>query len=232
MDLARWALGERRLAPRVVSVGGRLGYDDDGNTPNTQIVFHDYPAAPLLFEVRGLPRDSAEQAAGWGMDAYHGTSIGVVVHCEQGTLRIPNYSRAEAYDPDGALLETSAGTRDHYANFIECVRSRRVADLAADIEEGHVSSALCHVGNISHALGQELSPGEALERLRDEPQALEACERMRAHLAANGVDLARTPLTVGRWLALDPRSERFSDTAANSLLARDYRAPFVVPSRV
>ena len=61
MDIARWFLGEPELAPRVWSVGGRLGYDDDGQTPNTQIVFHDYPKAPLIFEVRGLPSGRAEQ---------------------------------------------------------------------------------------------------------------------------------------------------------------------------
>src|SRR5262245_4470723 len=51
MDVARWVLGEPALSSKVISVGGRVGYDDDGNTPNTQIVFHDYPAAPLIFEV-------------------------------------------------------------------------------------------------------------------------------------------------------------------------------------
>src|SRR5881394_1973139 len=50
MDLARWALGEPELAPRVISIGGRLGYEDDGRTPNTQVVFHDYAKAPLIFE--------------------------------------------------------------------------------------------------------------------------------------------------------------------------------------
>jgi predicted dehydrogenase len=62
MDIARWFLGESALAPRVVSVGGRLGYIDDGETPNTQIAFFDYPAAPLIFEVRGLPERSDRNA--------------------------------------------------------------------------------------------------------------------------------------------------------------------------
>ena len=42
MDIARWAHGADELSPAVFSVGGRLGYDDDGETPNTQIVYHDY----------------------------------------------------------------------------------------------------------------------------------------------------------------------------------------------
>src|SRR5436309_2270504 len=55
MDVARWFLGVMELSPRVLSVGGRLGYIDDGETPNTMVIYHDYPQAPLIFEVRGLP---------------------------------------------------------------------------------------------------------------------------------------------------------------------------------
>src|SRR5262249_6956361 len=90
MDIARWALGEPGISSRVVSIGGRLGYEDDGLTPNTQIVFHDYKAAPLIFEVRGLPAatDSVK------MDAYHGASIGVVIDCEGGSIVILSYTKA------------------------------------------------------------------------------------------------------------------------------------------
>ena len=83
MDLARWVLGETALSPRILSVGGRLGYVDDGTTPNTFIVFHDYPTAPLIFEVRGLPSGAGSKK----MDKYRGVSIGVVVDCEGGTMR-------------------------------------------------------------------------------------------------------------------------------------------------
>jgi predicted dehydrogenase len=51
MDIARWFLGEMELSPGVLSFGGRFGYEDDGETANTQIVYHDYAAAPLLFGV-------------------------------------------------------------------------------------------------------------------------------------------------------------------------------------
>ncbi|MDB5171359.1 MAG: Inositol 2-dehydrogenase, partial [Phycisphaerales bacterium] len=54
MDKSRWALGKNTLAPRVMSIGGRFGYDDDGQTPNTQFAVHDYGDSLLIFEVRGL----------------------------------------------------------------------------------------------------------------------------------------------------------------------------------
>ena len=61
MDIARWFLGVSELSPRVISFGGRLGYDDAGNTANTQVVLHDYAKAPLIFETRGLPKSKEAQ---------------------------------------------------------------------------------------------------------------------------------------------------------------------------
>jgi predicted dehydrogenase len=61
MDLCRWFLNEDKLPLRVMSIGGRVGYDDAGNTPNTQIVYYGYEKAPLVFEVRGLPKSKAAQ---------------------------------------------------------------------------------------------------------------------------------------------------------------------------
>ena len=247
MDLARWALGESGPAPEVISVGGRLGYDDDGNTPNTQLALHMYPRAPLLFEVRGLPRDAAAQKADWGqgMDDLAGVRIGVIVHCEKGKLVIPSYDSAQAYDEKGEELKRWQGAHDHFENFITAVRSSKTSDfasrrrdrvqaangLAADIEEGHQSSALCHYANVSHALGKPVS----VEDLRAEVEVLvplaEACERVITHLQANGVDLAKTPLTLGRRLRIDANKERFvGDEEANGLLTRDYREPYVVPA--
>jgi len=233
MDLARWALGESGPAPDVISVGGRLGYDDDGNTPNTQLALHMYPRAPLLFEVRGLPRDAAAQKADWGqgMDEFAGVRIGVVVHCEKGKLVIPSYDSAQAYDEKGEEVKRWQGARDHFENFVTAVRSGKRTELAADIEEGHQSSALCHYANVSHALGKPAS----IEDLRAEVEVLvplaEACERVITHLQANGVDLSKTPLTLGRRLRIDAAKESFvGDDEANRLLTRGYREPFVVPA--
>jgi predicted dehydrogenase len=57
MDLARWGLGVDTLSKSVVSYGGRLGYEDAGETANTQTIIHDYGDKSLVFEVRGLPTD-------------------------------------------------------------------------------------------------------------------------------------------------------------------------------
>ena len=231
MDICRWALGIHELAPRVLSVGGRVGYDDDGDTPNSQFIVHDYAKAPLVFEVRGLPRSTAEQKAKWRMDRYRGVGIGCSIECEDGTLIIPSYSSAEAFDKNGKSIRKWKGGGDHYADFIGAVRSRRHNDLNADILEGHLSSALCHTGNISHAVGRQAGPREIEEALGGHAVAAETFERFGLHLTANGVDMKKDGIRLGAWLDMDPTTERFKDnSAANRLLARDYRAPFAVPS--
>ena len=229
MDIARWALGENELPPRMFSVGGRLGYEDDGATPNTLIVFLDYKAAPLIFEVRGLPSGTGLSQ----MDKYRGAGIGVVIDCEHGYLVIPSYSSGIAYDKDGKKIKRFEGSANHFQNFINAVRNRNRADLNADILEGHLSSALCHTANISYRLGQSHSPEQIREAMTGNNVMAECFGRMQEHLAANGVELTKTPERLGAFLEMDPKTERFrGDRQANELLTREYRQPFAVPEKV
>lgn len=230
MDIARWFLGEMELSPRVWSVGGRLGYVDDGETANTQVIFHDYAKAPLIFEVRGLP----EKKGSKNMDKFMDAGIGNVVHCEGGHVAVTsNYGGAKAFDRAGTEIKAWTGSDDHYENWIKAVRSRKVEDLSADILEGHLSSGLCHTGNISHRVGGPAIDSQIREAIRGDIGGLETYERMLAHLTANEVDLAETPLTLGANLEMNPAKERFTNNRlANEFLARKYRKPFVVPARV
>jgi len=232
MDLARWALGEKGLAPRVMSIGGRFGYDDDGTVANTQIVMLDYEKAPLIFEVRGLSNKSGSSA----MDNYRGTRIGVVVQCESGYF-VGGGGGGWTYDKNGKRMKQFRGTGGggHHANFIKAVRSRKVSDLNADIEKGHISSALCHMGNISYRIGKQTLPGQILDVVKSDSNLADSYERFQEHLAANNINLKNTPATLGPWLKMDTQKEQFvgefSDQA-NQLIKRDYRKPFVIPDRV
>ncbi|MGD9632425.1 MAG: Gfo/Idh/MocA family oxidoreductase [Pirellulales bacterium] len=231
MDLCRWFLNEDTLPPRVMSIGGRVGYDDAGNTPNTQIIFYGYEQAPLIFEVRGLPKSKAAQEK-WGdsMDEFRGSQIGLIVQCEQGSILINDYEQARALDNEGKTLEHWIGAGDHFQNFLQAVRSHDSAILNADILQGHLSSALCHLGNISHRLGSKQSAA-AIEKVisNDELQA-DSFRRMSDHLKANEVDISGEVLTVGPWLELNAEAERFiGNEQANELLARKGRQPFAVP---
>ncbi len=229
MDIARWFLGHKGLSPRVLSFGGRLGYEDDGETPNTQVVYHDFPGAPLIFEVRGLP----EKKGAKEMDKYRGGSVAVIIECEGGDVLVPNYNSATAVDKAGKEIQKWSGTSNHMANFFKAVRSRKVSDLKADILEGHLSSALCHTGNISYRLGQKTGVEGIRSALKGHNGAGESFDRMLSHLRANEVDVAKDMITLGPVLTMDPKKETFPGNAkANALLTREYRKPFVVPNKV
>jgi hypothetical protein len=167
------------------------------------------------------------------MDEYHGASIGVVVDCEGGSIVIPSYTKAIVYDKTGQEIKTYEEGGNHFENFIQAVRSRKRADLHAEIAEGHISAALCHTGNISYRLGKKLSPAAMLDSVKENSDLAESLGRMEAHLGANMVDLYQTPLVVGAVLKVNPRTERFTNNhEANQLLTREYRKPFVVQEKV
>jgi len=67
LDDCRWTTGVTKMSPRVISLGGRFGYDDDGQTPNTIISLFDYDAFPIIYEIRALPRSKSEK-----VDTYQG----------------------------------------------------------------------------------------------------------------------------------------------------------------
>lgn len=242
MDVARWFLGEDAIAPRTMSLGGRLGYDDDGQTPNTQLVVHDYGAAPLIFETRGLPSARKFQEDGWGDNMNKPerfpdqSGIAVVVVCEGGSLYASANGTVLVKDKDGKDMEAPEPfeTESIYENFIHAMKSRKMEDLYADCEETHLSSALCHTGQISHRLGQRLSRAEILERIKEDKILSERFESMAEHLGKNGVDVSQPNITMGPMLKFNPESEWAEgngelDVMANQLATRVYREPYVVP---
>lgn len=237
MDIARWFLGESQLSPRVISIGGRLGYADGGNTPNTQVVLHAYEQAPLVFETRGLPAAQNFQSdrKEWegNMDRFRGSRVGVIVQCEQGHVLIPNYTSAEAFDGSGQSIQKWEGGSDesHYQNFLTAAEANDPGQLNAPVLEGHLSSALCHTGGVSHQVGQLGTLTEVQRAAQAHPVFADAVERMLVHLRANGVDLDGQPqLVVGADLSMDPEREKFvNNEAGNALLRRSGSAPFQIP---
>jgi predicted dehydrogenase len=238
MDIARWFLGYDTLSPRVLSIGGRLGYNDAGDTPNTQTVIHDYPGAPLIFETRGLPRTAQarlqEAGKNWDreMDNYRGSQIGVIVQCESGYLVIPSYTEAIAFDNENQQLEKWSGGGDHFANFLEAVRANDQSKLNGPIVEGHLSSALCHTGGVSHQLGTRVNLEELQSAIESESELFQASVgRLVEHLKANQIDLQQTPITLGAELKMDVASEQVTNHAqGQQMMSREYRRGFELKS--
>ena len=225
MDIARWGLGVNQLSDKVISYGGRLGYSDAGETANTQVIVHEFGDKTLTFEVRGLKTDD-----------YKGAKVGVIFEGSEGYVVLPSYNGGAAFDKAGKMIAEFKGGSDdnHFGNFIKAVRSRKSEDLNADILEGHLSSALCHTGNISYRLGATASLEGLTSKLADlksNDNFKDTLERTVKHLKDNGVDLVATPLTIGPLLTMDPKSETFpGNAAANKQLSREDRKPYVIPA--
>jgi predicted dehydrogenase len=225
MDKARWMIPGATLPKSVMSLGGRFGYKDQGQTPNTQLTLFDYGQTQLIFEVRGLTTGRL-----------HGQGVGNFLIFEKGIVA------GDKFYPNGSTqgeslpkvdVQTGPGG-DPFGNWIAAIRSRKHESLNADILEGHYSSALCHLANLSYRLGQERElNGNKVFSGSD--AANEALARMQEHLQDNNVALAGLKYHVGPLLSFDAASEKFVGTGAaeaNKLLTRNYRKPFVVPEKV
>jgi len=207
-DMARWGLGKNEHPVKVRSFGGYFAYDSSQETPNTQTSIFEYADGTILeFATRGLYTNLEAN------EVYpeQGIKIGALFYGTEGWM----YMRGEDYDnswktyygrknelgptsddfseggePEGLggadLIGTGGG---HFDNFIAAIRSGKRTDLTGEVEEGHMSSVLPHLGNISYL--------------------------------------------VGRDLTFDGKKEKFvGDKAADKLLTRKYRKPYVVPAKV
>ncbi len=221
IDVARWCLGEKMLPRRVMSIGGRFLFNDACDVPNTQIIYYDFPTAPILYEVHNLSKGKDSKEA----PAFRGERVGVIADCEGGTVSL---YRGIAWDNDGKQFKSFSGGGDHFANFIDAVRSGRREDLNAEVFEGHTSTAVCHTGNISYRLGATAIEKQMRASVQDIPILNDIFDRLLEHLAAHEIDAGTA--TLGPWLEIDRQKERFKDNEqANRLVRGFYRSPYVVP---
>jgi predicted dehydrogenase len=156
MDMARWGLGKPGLPNWVFSSGGKFIYEDDQETPNTQLATFGYGDSQLSFEVRGIltGEECAVDRGGTnvvgdyflGADGYLSVAFGgcKVFKGEKNEL-------ASEHKPEPGRENR------HFANFLQAVRSGNYKDLNADVEVGVMSACLCHLANISYRLGRKLA---------------------------------------------------------------------------
>ena len=221
-------------APARMSIGGRFGFHDCGETANTHIALLDFQPAPLICEVRNVSAGKSVASMG----KFRGQNKGVVIDCEGGYFA-GDASGGAIFDRQGKKVQ-DLGKGDspqalelaHLSAFLAGVRSRKASDLAAEATVGHRSTACCHMANVSHRLGKESSPDAIRAAITDNAEMADAFERCREYLRGNGVDFGATPATVGPWVTFEAKQGSFVGdfaAAANELSRRDYRKPFVVP---
>ena len=247
IDIARWFLNTHEVSAETVSVGGRFGYVDCAETPNTFISIHNYAAAPLITEVYGLTADGKMNGAMNKFGKFKkAPDIGIVVECENGTIVVPDYNSAQAYDTKGEQtklygksvdqVDLTGGASGHHANWVACIRKGSAEGINAPVRECHLSTALVHSANISFRLGAKKSPGEIAEAVKANAGLAEAYGRMKDHLGVNGVNLDESKAVLGVPLTQDTKTELFTganaDAANRDLVAkREGRAGFKIPTK-
>ena len=232
MDIARWALG-RTLPQSVVSLGGRYvdepDFKDQGETPNQLVSVFDYGDTLLLFETRGLVANPKIPV----IERNFPFKVANELYFEAGIVKDGKFFPKGKQEGEPLVqVDYHVPSGGNFGNFIECVRNRKREQLAADILEGHLSSALCHLGNISYRLAKE-RPFEKPKEFGDNQVVGDSVMTLLENTKAIGVDPEKATLWVGPKLRFDPVREKFVDRPeADRFLTRNYRTPFAVPEKV
>jgi len=161
-DMCMWGL-DVGLPERVTAMGGKFLFDDDKETPEVLTSVYHYPKQKKIiqFEVRH-----------WCTNEEHGVGVGNIFYGSDGYMVINGYDTYEVYL--GQKREKGPSRKaggNHYANFIQAVRSRKADDQNGPVETAHLSSALAHLGNISCRLGRQLQFDPAMEKFVGDDEA-------------------------------------------------------------
>jgi predicted dehydrogenase len=186
MDTARWGLGVR-FPTKVSAMGGHVMFDDDQETPNVLTCTFEFnspngPRRLLEFEVRHWITNHEAEIGTWGKSTLPPAgldtaarkapskapalgpvggkpgTVGNLFYGPKGYLAIQEYETYKSWLGDNQEPGPEGhGKENHFANFIDCVRSRKKEDLGAPIEEGHISSTLVHLANVSYRVGRTLN---------------------------------------------------------------------------
>ncbi|HPO07315.1 MAG TPA: Gfo/Idh/MocA family oxidoreductase [bacterium] len=163
MDICRWGLGVE-LPTEITTSGGRyLWPEDDKEIPNVTTSCFRYPDAnkELVFEVR--PWITNEEA---------GIKVGTIFYGSEGILVTEGSDRYAIFL--GEKLEPGPkqqATGNPFQNLIDAVRTRDRSLLNAEIENGHYSAALCHLGLIAHRVKRQLVFDPEKERFVGDSEA-------------------------------------------------------------
>ncbi len=145
IDAARWGLGVG-MPIAVSASGGQLFYDDDHETPDTQMVTYEYDDCFLVYEMRL-----------WTDYKLEGHDNGNVFYGDKGKLEVGRKGCfVTLIDEEPQKIGGGSDIVAHMRNFLDCVKSNDPSKLNAPVSEGAVSAALCHLGNIGTRVDRKL----------------------------------------------------------------------------
>ncbi|MDP6446884.1 MAG: Gfo/Idh/MocA family oxidoreductase [Pirellulaceae bacterium] len=169
IEYARWGLGVDQHPQRIAGMGGRYTYHNGAEFPDTQQVCYEFAAENgsdkqmLIYEERL-----------WSTNYPHNCDSGVEFYGDRGQMFLSRRGKCEVHldrnqrKPLDIKLEAQ-NTNSHIADFIDAIRNKRRSN--ADIELGHLTTSLCHLGNIAIRLGRNLQFDHAAEQFKDDQEA-------------------------------------------------------------
>jgi predicted dehydrogenase len=165
IDLCRWGLGVD-FPVRVTSNGGRYCFDDDQETPDTQVVAFEFADKKLIT---------------WqGHSCNPHVEDFVTFYGEKGMLKLGDLGDLTLYGTDDKVVREVKGTLgepEHIANFLAAVRSNDPAGLNCGIEQAYPSTMLCHLGNIAHRTGRTLDCDPSNGHILNDDEAMKFWKR-------------------------------------------------------
>ena len=226
MDIARWGIPGQAMPNRVMSLGGRFAWNDQGQTPNSHLSIFEYDDADyqLIFESCNLVNNKTRVVDNF-------------FYTEQGMINRRGFTPKNGKRQGFPKVDVDMGAGGNiFENFIRCVRSRKSEELHTGAIHAHLSSALCHLGAICCRLGEVVPFSKSRKAFGDNKEAYEALEKMETRMKSRGVKIDESlKYRVGPVLTFDPKTEKFiGDHAerANPMLRRKCRAPYLVPEKV
>lgn len=221
---------------RILACGGRVHWDDAGDSPNVHYVYFDTGSIPTLIALSNL-RSAPGEKGRWTSKAgrpVEGPSSGYVVACEGGYY-LGQRGSGKAVDKNGKEIRKFKGgdiNALHKQNFIDALHSRDMQSLNAEVETGHHSSGWCNLANVAYRTGGSFDPQEARSIHADSEVWELLLGEMESQLAKFEIKLSDADIKMSPVLHHNPETERFEGDhafGANALLKRQYRDGYEVP---
>lgn len=218
------------LPKRVMGGGGRVVYNDAGETPNVHFAYFDTGSIPVIIGLANITSGPGAK----GSPSHPGPGSGYIAYCEGGRFE-GQRARGAAFDKDGNKIKEFRGDSGmgwHQQNFIDAVRSRDSSIQNAEIELGHYSTGWCNLANVAFRCGERFSMSSAAQVKEESGLWDSVVGDMKDTLAAHGIDMEGGQIKLSPMLEMDVPNEQFvgdGAAAANAFLKRQYRAPFTVP---
>ncbi len=170
IDYARWGLGVDTHPSLVTATGGKFFFDDDQQFPDTQLVSFQYPGNGRTGDQKILVYEQRL----WSTNYPHNVDSGVEFYGTRGQMFLSRRGKIAVYDNRNQRIQVDVtpeaqNAEKHVANFLHCVRTNTIPN--GDIALGHLTTSLCHLGNVATRLGRSFQFDPKSEQVVDDTEA-------------------------------------------------------------